>query len=168
VTQTQPRCVLIAGCGAEGLQWKEQGWSVVRLDIDPRTEPDILGDMTNLGDIGPFDAVACNNALEHLYPHEVGEALREFYRVLKPGGHVVIQVPDLQDVQPTEDIIPEIGMSGLHLMYGDPALLEHQPHMAHHCGFVAETLTRVLREASFDTTVKRLPCHQLMGIGAKP
>lgn len=140
---------------------------MVRLDIDPRTEPDIVASMTDLGDIGPFDAVACNNALEHLYPHEVVKALREFYRVLKPGGHVVIQVPDLQDVEPTEDIIPEIGMSGLHLFYGDPALLEYQPYMAHHCGFVAESLTRVLRDASFDTMIKRLPCHQLMGIGVK-
>ena len=34
------RQVLIAGCGEEGPQWTAQGWSVVRLDIDPRTSPD--------------------------------------------------------------------------------------------------------------------------------
>lgn len=162
------RVVLIAGCGEEGPQWAEQGWSVVRLDIDPRTNPDIVGSMTALGDIGPYDAVACNNALEHLYPHEVTKALREFNRVLKPGGHVVIQAPDLQDVKPNEDLIPEIGMSGLHLYYGDPALLEEFPYMAHHCGFVEATLRRVLEEAGFHPTMKRLPCHQLMGIGVKP
>jgi hypothetical protein len=72
------RTVLIAGCGDEGRQWTDQGWSVVRLDIDPRTEPDIVASMTDLGDIGPYDAVACNNALEHLYPHEVNNALRSF------------------------------------------------------------------------------------------
>lgn len=140
---------------------------MVRLDIDPRTHPDIIGTMTNLGDIGPYDAVACNNALEHLYPHEVGAALRGFHRVLKPGGHAVIQVPDLEGVSPTEEIIPEIGMSGLHLYYGDPARLEEFPYMAHHCGFVEATLRRVLESAGFKTMTKRLPCHQLMGIGVK-
>jgi SAM-dependent methyltransferase len=161
------RSVLIAGCGDEGPQWAEQDWSVVRLDIDPRTEPDIVGSMTDLGNIGPYDAVACNNALEHLYPHEVNKALQEFYRVLKPGGVAVIQVPDLEGVSPTEDLIPEIGMSGLHLYYGDPALLEAFPYMAHHCGFVGPTLRRVLEMAGFSVMTKRLPCHQLMGIGTK-
>ena len=161
------RTVLIAGCGEEGPQWTEQGWSVVRLDIDPRTDPDIVGDMTSLGEVGPFDAIACNNALEHLYPHEVDRALREFHRVLSPGGHVVIQVPDLQDVKPTEELIPEIGMSGLHLYYGDPARLEEFPYMAHHSGFVEDTLRRVMEMAGFKVTTKRLPCCQLMGIGEK-
>lgn len=161
------RTVLIAGCGEEGQQWAEQGWSVVRLDIEPRTNPDIVGDMRALGDIGPFDAVSCNNALEHLYPHEVHKALSEFHRVLKPGGHVVIQVPDLQDVKATDDVIEEIGMSGLHLIYGDPARLEEFPFMAHHCGFVEETLRNVLERVGFTVTTKRLPCFQLMGIGVK-
>lgn len=140
---------------------------MVRLDIDPDTSPDIVGSMTDLGDIGPFDAVACNNALEHLYPHDVEKALNGFMRVLKPGGHAVIQVPDLQDAKATEDLIPEIGMCGLHLMYGDPALLEKFPHMAHHSGFVEETLRRVMERAGFKVTTKRLGCYQLMGIGVK-
>jgi ubiquinone/menaquinone biosynthesis C-methylase UbiE len=161
------RVVLIAGCGEEGQQWVQQGWSVVRLDIDPRTNPDIVGDMTNLGDVGPFDAIACNNALEHLYPHEVNKALGEFYRVLNKGGNVIICVPDLQDIKATEDLIPEIGMCGLHLMYGDAALIEEFPHMAHHSGFVEETLRRVMENAGFQVTTQRLPCHQLMGIGTK-
>jgi protein O-GlcNAc transferase len=161
------RRVLIAGAGEEGQQWADQGWCVVRLDIDPRTQPDIVGDMCKLGDVGEFDAIACNNSLEHLYPHDVAKALHEFYRVLKPGGHLIIQVPDLQDAKPTEDIIPEIGMSGLHLMYGDPALLEEFPHMAHHSGFIVDTLKRVLEDAGFSAMVKRVPCYQLMGVGTK-
>lgn len=159
--------VLIAGCGDEGPQWQEQGWCVVRLDIDPRTKPDVVGDMKSLGDIGPYEAVACNNALEHLYPHEVPRALAEFHRVLKNGGHAVVLVPDLEGVEPTEEIIPEIGMSGLHLFYGDPSKLEHFPYMAHHSGFVESSLRRVMEAAGFTVTTRRLPCHQLLGIGTK-
>jgi hypothetical protein len=71
----------------------EQGWSVVRLDIDPRTEPDIVGSMTiPWGSSAPTRPSWCNNALEHLYPHEVNRALAEFYRVL-PGGRAVIRFP---------------------------------------------------------------------------
>lgn len=161
------RRVLIAGSGGEGQQWRDQGWQVVRLDIDPRTGPDVVGDMRSLGDIGPFDAVACNNALEHLYPHEVDKALREFHRVLNPGGWAIVVVPDLQDVKATEDLIPEIGMSGLHLLYGDPARLEEFPYMAHHCGFVEDTLRRSMEMAGFSVQTKRLPCYQLMGMGTK-
>lgn len=141
---------------------------MVRLDIDPRTHPDVVGSMTALGEIGPFEAISCNNALEHLYPHEVGTALREFYRVLTPGGHAVIQVPDLEGVEPTEAIIPEIGMSGLHLFYGDAALIEEFPFMAHHSGFVEASLRRVLELAGFTVTTRRLSCHQLLGIGVRP
>ena len=41
-----------------------------------------------------FDAVFSSHNLEHLYPHQVKEALAEFYRVLKPEGMIVIS--DLQ------------------------------------------------------------------------
>ena len=159
--------VLIAGAGDEGQQWVDQGWSVVRLDIDPRTNPDIVGNMTDLGDIGQFDAVSCNNALEHLYPHDVESALNEFYRVINPGGHLVVLVPDLEDVRATEDLIPEIGMCGLHLIYGDAGLIKEFPFMAHHSGFISETLKRVMERAGFETTVSRIPCYQLLGIGKK-
>lgn len=162
------RTVLIAGAGSEGQQWADQDWFPVRLDIDPRTNPDIVGDMRSLGSIGPFDAVSCNNALEHLYPHEVPRALAEFLRVLRPGGTLIVQVPDLQDVRPTDEVIPEIGMCGLHLFYGDPERIEDAPYMAHHCGFVESTLRDAMERAGFKVQMKRLPCHQLMGIGVKP
>lgn len=162
------RTVLIAGSGPEeGPQWTEQGWSVVRLDIDPRTNPDVIGTMTDLGDIGPFDAVWCNNALEHLYPHEVPKALLEFHRVLKHGGHALVMVPNLENAKPTEDLIPEIGMCGLHLFYGDAALIEEFPYMAHHCGFVPATLKRAMEAAGFGVEVKPAGCYQIMGIGIK-
>lgn len=78
-----------------------------------------------------------------------------------------MQVPDLQDVKATDELIPEIGMSGLHLIYGDPTMLEEFPYMAHHSGFVESTLRAEMERAGFTVSMKRLPCYQLMGIGTK-
>ena len=76
-----------------------------RLDISEINKPDIVASMTDMGDIGEYDAVLCNHALEHLHPYEVPIALSEFLRVLKKGGSAMVFVPDLEDVKPTEEVI---------------------------------------------------------------
>jgi SAM-dependent methyltransferase len=167
-----PRTVLSVGSGPDELKrWDEEGYTVVRLDIEPRTNPDICASMTDMGEIGPYDVVFCCHALEHLYPHEVVPALQEFHRVLKPGGSAVILVPDLEDVKPTEDVLdyPECGpITGLHLYYGDAAQIKEFPYMAHHCGFVKETLKNALNLAGFTlATTERLSHYNLAGIGVK-
>lgn len=162
-----PRSVLAVGSGPDDMAgWKAQGYSVTRLDIDPRAEPDIVGSMLELGGIGPFSAVYCSHALEHVYPHEVPVALRNFHRVLRPGGVCVILVPDLEGVAPNEEPLPN-GLTGLHLFYGDARLIPEFPHMAHHCGFVESTLAAALTAAGFNARTQRMSNYNLMGIGIK-
>lgn len=152
-------------------KWEVEGYQVVRLDIDPRNSPDICANMTDLGEVGSFDVVYCCHALEHLYPHEVHKALAEFYRVLVPYGSAVIMVPDLEDVRPTEEIldIPTMGpVTGLHLFYGDASQIEQYPYMAHHCGFVKDTLQRAMRLAGFaNIQVRRAAAYNLIATGQK-
>jgi predicted SAM-dependent methyltransferase len=163
-----PLSVLAVGCGADRLpQWQEQGYTVVRMDIDPRTEPDIVADMTAMGDIGPFDAVFSSHSLEHLYPHDVPVALREFYRVLRPGGAAVILVPDLEGVPATDDVLPGSRLTGLHLYYGDASVMQEHPYMAHHCGFVESTLRAVMEAAGFTVKTSRMTNYNLLGMGVK-
>lgn len=162
------KTVLIVGSGSESPpQWKDSGYSVVRLDIDPHTEPDIVASMTAMGDIGPYDVVYCSHALEHLYPHEVPVALGEFYRVLNPGGVAVILVPDLQDVPATDEVLPGSTLTGLHLYYGDARLIPDHPYMAHHSGFVETTLRDAMEKAGFKVKTQRMSYYNLMGIGKK-
>lgn len=166
------RRVLHAGCGNEHLpEWLEG--EEVRLDIDRACKPDILASMTDMPEhIGPYDIVYCHHALEHCYPYDVPVALAEFFRVLKPVGHVVVFVPDLEDVRPTNDILyesPAGPIAGLDLFYGHRPSLDSRPWMAHHTGFIAATLAEALTDAGFRTVgVKRLSGWNLMGVGTKP
>lgn len=76
-------------------------WDVVRLDIDTRVKPDVVGtavDMRGVVDSQSFDAIWCSHQIEHLDDFEVFPTLREFHRVLKPTGFALITCPDLEEV----------------------------------------------------------------------
>jgi hypothetical protein len=74
-------------------------------------------------------------------------------------------------VKPTEDVLdyPEAGpICGLHLFYGDSRQINEFPHMAHHSGFVKETLAKALRIAGFgQVETQRFPHYNLVGIAIK-
>lgn len=147
------RTILHAGCGSEPLPaWMLTEFQEVRLDINPDVQPDICASLTDMGDVGPFDAIYTTHTLEHLYPDEVLPALKEFKRVLKPDGGVVIIVPDLEGVQPTDDTVydsPAGPVSGLDMYYGMARLVAGNRHMAHHCGFTQALLEGVMKAAEF-------------------
>ena len=163
--------LLHVGPGSEERPHWFEAYEEVRLDISPDHQPDVLASMTEMGDIGPFDAVYSSHSLEHLAPYEVPVALDEFYRVLNPGGFALIIVPDLEDIRPTEDVLymsPAGPITGLDLIYGAHYLLKQQPYMAHQCGFVAATLEGALRTAGFsDVKTQRLSQYNLMAVATK-
>ncbi len=43
---------------------------------------------------GSFDACYCLEVLEHLEPQQAGRAIAELFRVLKPGGRLLVSTPD--------------------------------------------------------------------------
>jgi len=163
--------VLHVGCGEEPLPAWLADYTEVRLDIEPACNPDIVASITDLGEIGPFDLVFSSHCLEHLAPHDVGVALSEFRRVLKAGGGVVVFVPDLEDVKPTEDVVytaPCGPITGLDMYYGLRSALLERPYMAHKTGFVRETLQAAMDAAGFaETSVRRIDCFNLMGAARK-
>lgn len=172
-TTVGPRSVLIAGSGAGRMkEWESAGYKPTYLDIEPKTNPDIVASMTDMGEIGLYDIIFCSHALEHLYPHEVNLALSEFRRVLRVGGIAIILVPDLEGVEPTNDVLPDYHLgptvTGLHLYYGDHTKIQEFPYMAHHCGFVSKTLEYALKSAGFGAfSIERHSSYNLLGIGVK-
>lgn len=163
------KTLLHIGCGSDPLPAWLSDFKETRLDINEAVNPDIVASMLDLGDIGTFDAVLCRHALEHLYPHEVEIALAEFHRVLKQGGHLMVFVPDLQDVQATDEVLfesPSGPISGLDLIYGFRPATKANPYMQHKTGFVQETLEKALQGFS-KVVVNRLSNFDMMGAAIK-
>jgi predicted SAM-dependent methyltransferase len=85
--------------------WFGDKYQEVRLDIDPETRPDIVANITALGEIGEFDAVYSSHCVEHLYPQEVRVALASSTASLRLTGFAMVIVPDLEDVKATDDVL---------------------------------------------------------------
>ena len=161
------KTILHVGCGQQPLpEWLDG--REVRLDIDPNVSPDIIAPMTDLGDIGLFDAIYTSHALEHLYPHDVKKCLSEFMRVIKNDGAVIIIVPDLEDIKPTLDVVydsPAGPVTGLDMYYGKADMVEANPYMAHKTGFTSDTLTKAMIDAGFDVKHCVRSQHSLIAVG---
>lgn len=156
--------VLHAGCGGVPLPPLFGECEEVRLDANPETLPHVCASIEDMGDIGTFDVVYSSHVLEHLYPHQVPKALKEFFRVMT--GYAMIIVPDLEGLAINEDVLfeSELGpITALDLIYGLRSQLDNA-HMAHHTGFTAETLTKALREAGFRNVKTTREAWNLMAI----
>lgn len=155
------------------------GWRELRLDIDPKVSPDIVGTMIDMSAVadGQVDAVFSSHNIEHLYPHEVGLALAEFVRVLAPDGFVVVTCPDLQAVCAlvAENKLTEAAydspagpIAPIDILYGHRKAMEAgNLFMAHRCGFTEKVLSGTLRSGGFASvaTMKRgYPYFDLWGI----
>lgn len=74
-------------------------WKI--LDIEPRPEVDYVGDAANLSQFADssVDNIYASHVLEHFHHSlnsELIRVLQEWHRVLKPGGYLMLSVPDLR------------------------------------------------------------------------
>ena len=156
---------LHVGCGP---QYKSQikgfdneNWKEIRFDIDEKVNPDIVGTLLDMSAVetGSVDAIYSSHNIEHVFPHEVPIVLREFHRVLKDDGMVVLRCPDLQSVceavvddkllQPLYES-PAGPISPIDILYGHrPAIARGNEYMAHKGGFTYSVLNDAFIEAGF-------------------
>jgi SAM-dependent methyltransferase len=147
-------------------------WNEIRLDIDPQARPDIIGTITQMTDVASesVDAIYSSHNIEHVYAHEVPLVLREFHRVLRTDGFVVITCPDLQSVAEhvaagrlSEPLYqsPAGPIAPLDILYGHSASIARgQTYMAHRTGFTAESLKAHVVKGGFKSAVlRRRPSH---------
>ena len=141
--------------------FRTAGWREIRLDIAPLVRPAVVGDMRNLGLIaGSVDGIWSSHVLEHVYAHEAPTVLAEFFRVLRLGGILGLQTPDLQAVgaylamgkletklwdSPAGPVYPPDVVYGFR-----PAVAQGALPMAHKTGFSAGSLARLLVRSGFE------------------
>jgi predicted O-linked N-acetylglucosamine transferase (SPINDLY family) len=165
------RKVLHVGCGGADVRslpaYFQGFWDEVRLDINPAVRPDIVASMLDMSAVAEatIDAVFSSHNIEHLYPHEVELALKEFRRVLKPEGLLVLTCPDLQAVcalvaadkldEPAY-VSPAGPIAPLDMLYGHRAsMAKGNLYMAHKTGFTVTTLEESLVKSGFNSCTIR-------------
>lgn len=93
--------VLDAGCG-EGVLVDEFATRLSIEGVDPNYSSDRVrsGSLTALPfEDGSFDRALCLDVLEHLTFEEQPRALAELHRILRPGGELLVSVPNLAHLQ---------------------------------------------------------------------
>jgi hypothetical protein len=176
------------GCGPKRKDKTTKGfntpdWNELRFDIDETVQPDIVGTMLDMSAVESesVDALYSSHNIEHLYPHEVPVALKEFLRVLKPEGFLVLTCPDLQSVAKliAEDKLtdaaytaPAGDIAPIDILYGHrPQLARGNLYMAHKCGFTLKVLIGTLQSCGFKTVAGKArgkaPHFDLRVVGCK-
>lgn len=135
------------GCG----RLKREGY--VNVDIEPRMKPDAVSDMLTFIDgcaDGSLDAVLMEHSLEHISWPEAQKLLGLLHQKLKPGGLLIIDVPDLLKCcrllrkNPTK-------LKNVANIYGGHAL---KGQYEHRWGYCRPSLIQALQEAGFDKAIE--------------
>lgn len=120
-------------------------------------KPDVVCD---LHDLVPFDdatvdEILCVHVIEHFWRWEVRDVLKEWMRVLKPGGRMILECPNLLTACRTflEDPArysreDAEGQKTMWVFYGDPQWKD--PLMIHRWGYTPESLAELLREVGLN------------------
>jgi predicted SAM-dependent methyltransferase len=133
-----------------GGQVRSSGWEII--DVNPGAVVDHVGDARDLGrfESGTFEAVYASHVLEHFdYKDALEAALREWNRVLSPGGTLYVSVPDLDVLASLfvlkEKLTIEERYLVMRMMFGG-----HVDQFDYHLvGLSVDFLTTFLAEAGF-------------------
>jgi len=121
-----------------------------------------------------YDEVMAVHVIEHFEPEDAEAALKEWVRVLKPGGEMVLECPDLRKacilMLASLDGVQELPESLTHwAFWGD---LRGGPLMRHLWGYSPETLAAVMGRCGLsdirrETARYHLPVRDMRLVGIK-
>jgi len=163
------------GCGPKRKDsttkvFNSNSWEEVTLDIDKGVNPDILGTMTDLSMIedSSFDAIYSSHNIEHLFLYDALVAVKEFYRILKSTGYILVVCPDIISTceaivekgpleplyyiknKKTGETSKDLWVSGIDILYGwRRAINAENNFMAHKFGYSEESLRLLFSQNKF-------------------
>jgi predicted SAM-dependent methyltransferase len=124
------------------------GWTC--FNILPGPHVDFVGDCRDLGRFadGSIETIYASHVLEHVEQKGILPTLKEWHRVLEPGGTVMLSVPDLETLCRLF-LDPRLGMPErfhvMRMMFGGQV----DAHDLHLIGLSWEFLGAYLNEAGF-------------------
>jgi SAM-dependent methyltransferase len=143
--------IVNVGCG------KRARANMINLDVvvtEGYTAPDYLikdGSETGLPDACADEVMSIHN-FEHYYRWQVDAVLVEWKRILKPGGQLTLELPDL--IKACKNVLSGYSHSGkdpdqfsMWSLYGDPR--GEDVYMAHHWSWSPATLRALLEKHGF-------------------
>jgi predicted SAM-dependent methyltransferase len=81
------------GCGKTRLE------GYTNVDCVPGAAVDVVADVTRLPfEDGSVESILAEHLIEHLTFYEFNQAMYEWYRLLKPGGVLILECPDLAEI----------------------------------------------------------------------
>lgn len=158
-----PPLRLHLGCG----NVRREGW--VNIDLVPTPATDLVGDVTRLPDFadGSVEEIRMEAVYEHLFRHERLAALREWHRVLAPGGllHIAF-IPDF-DVIAEHYVNRRAGVTGpvfsleevYRYTHGDPVAWNAAEQL-HKDVFTRESVTAEMVTAGFEQVACENVCYR--------
>jgi SAM-dependent methyltransferase len=128
-------------------------------------KPDVICDLHDLSKFksNSVDEILAVHVVEHFWQWEVVDILKEWTRVLKPGGKMILECPNLisaaEEFLKNSDIAamggPE-GQRSMWVFYGDPGWKD--PLMIHRWGYTPRSLATVMATAGL-TELKQEPAQ---------
>ena len=119
-------------------------------------QPDVNADIRDLRKIKSSiaDEILAVHVIEHFYYWEVVPLLQSWRRLLKPGGKLILECPNLLYACQMSVENPEMrsqpgkaGQMSMWPLYGDPSWKD--PLMCHKWAYTPDSLMAVLAEAGF-------------------
>lgn len=117
-------------------------------------QPDVICDVRNLNKFSNdyADEILAVHVIEHFWRWEVVSILKEWVRVLKPNGKLILECPNLKSAceqfLQDPDLYSGPGQEGQRTMwvfYGDPSWTD--PLMVHRWGYTPISLAKIMHEA---------------------
>ncbi len=141
----------------------------MKLDIGGGThkcDPDFISVDLHGGDVtapmwdlpfadGSIEFIWSSHTLEHAEHRMILPTLKEWFRVLKPGGAMIVRVPDF-------DYVANYWLNSSDRVWAEMIVFGHQAHEGefHKCAFTKAILRARLEEAGFEVrTMERVWSH---------